>query len=209
MQLKKKNFSGKRRDGAVKDQRGVALLASLLLLLLMTGLSVAMVMSVRSDLLINGNYRNFRGSFYAADSGLNIARQSILNQIGVDLATLGSGYNPATTVPLSTSEDSTIQSTIATTYGSGYQSINTGNASGSWPEKYKISNVSFTFSQCIPLNATGTCAAPVGSPTGYRYIYDYSLTATGQSQGNEATTLTDNGSVFVNATGAGASTTTS
>ncbi|HEY6350651.1 MAG TPA: hypothetical protein VI636_14700 [Candidatus Angelobacter sp.] len=203
-----KGFSGKRHRGQ-KDQRGVALLASLLLLLLMTGLSVAMVMSVRSDLLINGYYRNFRGSFYAADSGLNIARQSILNQIGADLATLGVGYNPATTVPLSASEDSTIQAALISTYGSGYQSINTGNASGSWPEKYKIAAATFTFLQCVPLNATGTCAAPVGSPTGYRYIYNYSLTATGQAQGNEATTLTDAGSVFVNASGAGATAQTS
>lgn len=209
MQLKKKNFSGKRRDGAVKDQRGVALLASLLLLLLMTGLSVAMVMSVRSDLLVNGYYRNFRGSFYAADSGLNIARQSIVNQIAADLATLGTGYNPATTVPLSASEDTSIQTLIANSYSQSYQSLNTGNASASWPEKYKITNVSFTYSQCIPLNATGTCPAPVGSPSGYRYIYNYSLTAVGQAQGSEQTTLTDNGSVFVNATGAGASTQTS
>lgn len=208
MQRKMKTNSGKRRHRR-QDQRGVALLASLLLLLLMTGLSVAMVMSVRSDLLVNGYYRNFRGSFYAADSGLNIARAAIVNQIGADLATLGSGYNPATTVPLSTSEDSSIQSLIASTYGQGYQSLNTGNASGSWPEKYKITNISFTYSQCIPLNATGTCTAPVGSPSGYRYIYNYSMTAVGQAQGTESTSLIDNGSVFVNATGAGASTQTS
>jgi len=208
MQRKMKTNSGKRRHRR-QNQRGVALLASLLLLLLMTGLSVAMVMSVRSDLLVNGYYRNFRGSFYAADSGLNIARASVVNQIAADLATLGSGYNPATTVPLSSTEDSSIQSLITSTYGGSYQSLNTGNASGSWPEKYKITNVSFTYSQCIPLNATGTCTAPVGSPSGYRYIYNYSMTAVGEAQGTEATTLTDNGSVFVNATGAGASTQTS
>lgn len=208
MQRKMKTNSGKRRHRR-QDQRGVALLASLLLLLLMTGLSVAMVMSVRSDLLVNGYYRNFRGSFYAADSGLNIARAAIVNQIGADLATLGVGYNPATTVPLSTTEDSAIQTLITNNYGQSYQAINTGNASGSWPEKYKITNVSFTFSQCIPLNATGTCAAPVGSPSGYRYIYNYSMTAVGQAQGTESTSLIDNGSVFVNATGAGASTQTS
>jgi Tfp pilus assembly protein PilX len=208
MRYKTNYSSGKRRRNR-KDERGVALLTSLLLLLLMTGLSVAMVMSVRSDLLVNGYYRNFRGSFYAADSGLNIARQSIVNQINADLATLGAGYNPATTVPLSASEDSTIQSNLNTTYGQSYQSINTGNASKSWPGKYKITNASFTFLQCVPLGATGTCPAPVGSPTGYRYIYNYSLTSVGQSDGSEAITLSDSGSVFVNAVGAGASTQTS
>lgn len=210
MQYKTKHSSGKRRGQ--KDERGVALLASLMLLLLMTGLSVAMVMSVRSDLLVNGYYRNFRGSFYAADSGLNIARQSIVNQIAADLATLGPGYNPQTTVPLSVTEDTAIQSLISSTYGGGYQSINTGNASNSWPAKYKITNITFTYSQCIPLNATGTCLAPVGAPTGYRYIFNYSMTAVGAGQGafgmnpSESTTLNDNGSVFVNASGAGAST---
>lgn len=208
MQSMTRKISRRRLSGQ-QEERGIALLASLLLLLLMTGISVAMVMSVRSDLLVNGYYRNFRGSFYAADSGLNIARQSIVNQIAADLGTLGVGYNPATTVPLSTSEDTAIQSLISSTYGQSYQSINTGNASNSWPEKYQITNVSFTFSQCVPLNATGTCTAPVGSPSGYRYIYNYSLTAVGQAQGTESTSLTDNGSVFVNATGAGASTKTS
>src|SRR5205807_6882826 len=58
-----------------QNQRGIALITTLLLLLLMTGLSLAMVIAARSDMMINGYYRNFRGSFYAADSGLNIARQ--------------------------------------------------------------------------------------------------------------------------------------
>ena len=212
MQYKTQRFSGKRRPGQ-KEERGVALLASLLLLLLMTGLSVAMVMSVRSDLLVNGYYRNFRGSFYAADSGLNIARASIVNQIAADLATLGPGYNPATTVPLSTTEDTAIQSLITSSYGASFHSVNTGNANNSWPEAYKITNFTFTYSNCTPLYSTavsspGTCPAPSGAPSGYRYIFNYSMTAVGQAAGNESTTLVDNGNVFVNATGAGASTLT-
>src|ERR1041385_3971575 len=63
------------------NERGVALITTLLLLMLLTGLSLAMVLSVRSDMLINGYYRNFRGSFYAADSGLNAARTYIQNQV--------------------------------------------------------------------------------------------------------------------------------
>src|SRR5438477_6878042 len=58
-------------------ESGVALLTTLLLLLLLTGLSLAMVISVRTDLLVNGYYRIFRGSFYAADSGLNIVHADI------------------------------------------------------------------------------------------------------------------------------------
>src|ERR1043166_6115195 len=64
-----------------RNERGVALLTTLLLLMLMTGLSLAMVFSVRSDMLINGYYRNFRGSFYAADSGLNAARTAMTDGV--------------------------------------------------------------------------------------------------------------------------------
>lgn len=190
-------FSKRMGKRGRNEQRGVALLTALLLLMLMTGLSVAMVISVRSDLLINGYYRDFRGSFYAADSGLNIARQAIVNQINTDLNTLGSSYNPATTAPLSTSEDSTINSLLTGTYGSGYTSLNQGNAAGSWPEKFQITNENFQFVQCTPIGTTGTCAAPTGIPCGYNYIYSYSLTGVGQSQGNESTTLADAGNVFV------------
>src|SRR5215831_3827701 len=61
-----------------RKERGVALITTLLLLMLLTALIVAMAWSSRSDMLINGYYRNFRGSFYAADSGVNIVRQSII-----------------------------------------------------------------------------------------------------------------------------------
>src|SRR5579871_3773386 len=147
MQLKKKNFSGKRRDGAVKDQRGVALLASLLLLLLMTGLSVAMVMSVRSDLLINGYYRNFRGAFYAADSGLNIARQDLSNQL--------QSYVPATfsasAQPIPAGSDSTVATYIASTYGSNFTALNAGSAGSSWLASYEITTA------CVGNNPVATC----------------------------------------------------
>src|SRR5215472_957984 len=209
MQRKTKLLRNRQRRR--QKERGVALLAVLLLLMLMTGLSVAMVMSVRSDLLINGFYRNYRGSFYAADSGLNIARQDMVNQINNDLATLGPTYNPATTPPLSAAEDTTIQTYLNTTYGGGYQSLNQGNASGAWPAKYKITSATFAFVQCTPMGTDGTCAAPTNplKLTGYDYIYSYSLTAVGQSAGNQAVTLLDSGSVFVKATGGISGTTTS
>src|SRR5258708_3488781 len=74
------NRSSKIR-GRQKSERGVALITTLLLLLLMTALSLAMVISVRSDLLVNGYYRNSRGSFYAADSGVNVVRQAMINGV--------------------------------------------------------------------------------------------------------------------------------
>ena len=78
------------------NDRGVALVITLLLLLLMSALGLAAVLSSSSDLLINGYYSNYRGSFYAADSGLAIARQGMQNYIG-GLVPAGTAWNAAWT----------------------------------------------------------------------------------------------------------------
>src|SRR5579864_9525256 len=127
-------------------QRGVALITTLLLLMLLTGLTLTMAWSARSDMLINGYYRNFRGSFYAADSGLNIVRQSALNQYqgGVGLpATFAAGVQP---IPPGT--EAVIAANINTAYAN-YQAVNTGAvAATSWPEKFKLpTNTSFTLTE--------------------------------------------------------------
>src|SRR5205807_7569962 len=118
------------------------------------GLSLAMVIAARSDMMINGYYRNFRGSFYAADSGLNIARQDMMNQIQ---AAIPATFN-ASAQPIATGTDTTVQDYISNTYGQSYQSItNSGPAATSWPEKYKITASSFTLAQCTVLGGTGPC----------------------------------------------------
>ena len=66
------------RDNDVRgNERGVAMVIMLLILSLTTALGVGMYVSANSDLMINGFYRNFHGSFYGADSGLNIARAQL------------------------------------------------------------------------------------------------------------------------------------
>jgi Tfp pilus assembly protein PilX len=193
-----------RRHG--KNQRGIALLTTLLLLLLLMALSLAMVMSASSDMMINGYYRNFRGSFYAADSGLAIARQDMMNQVA---AAIPATFN-ATTQPIPTGTDGTVQTYMNNTYGSSYQpTTGSGASANSWPGKYKITSATFTLAQCTVLGGTGTCQAPAGAVTGYQYIYNYALTAVGQSQGNQSVTVSDRGSVIVNANLVSASTTTS
>src|SRR2546430_11356436 len=64
-----------------RDERGVALVIMLVILSLTTALGLAMYVTTNSDLVVNGFYRNFHGSFYGADSGLNIARAQLLNQL--------------------------------------------------------------------------------------------------------------------------------
>src|SRR6266704_5921516 len=94
----KNNFLRSKRRGAPQHERGVALITTLLLLMLLSALTLAMAWSARSDMLINGYYRNFRGSFYAADSGLNIMRQALNDEFKVGSpnypASFKTGVNP-------------------------------------------------------------------------------------------------------------------
>jgi len=177
----------------LSTERGAALITTLLLLLLLTAMSLTMVLSVSSDMLINGYYRNYRSSFYAADSGLNITRQSMVSQI---LAAVPQKIVPGV-APIPPGTDSAIQGNILSYYGQN-SSLNSGQSTNSWPESYRISNAS--------LSLVTTPAQPIvstdknGNVTAYQYTYNYSLTSVGQSRGNENTTLSDSGSFIVNAT---------
>src|ERR1700680_716468 len=65
----------------MQRSRGIALVTALLLLSLFTVMTLSMVIATTSDTLIDGYYRNFRGSFYAADSGVSVAREYMLQQV--------------------------------------------------------------------------------------------------------------------------------
>src|SRR5579872_6875947 len=96
--------------------RGIALVTTLLLLSLMVAMTLAMVIAVSSDTLITRYYRNFRASFYAADSGLNVARQYMLDQLEAGIAT---GSIAPNTAPIQNLPGalSTIASNVTTLYG--------------------------------------------------------------------------------------------
>jgi Tfp pilus assembly protein PilX len=196
MQVMTKFFRKSAQRPGVEKERGVALLTALLLLLLMTGLSLAMVMSVRSDLLVNGYYRNFRGAFYAADSGLNIVRQDIVNQLQ---ATVPATF-PPNTAPISSSAPGTITGNLNTTYGTNYSITGSGNAANSWPESFKLDTTQTNLTQvgCNVLGGGGTCSAPTGTPTGYQYIYSYTLASLGQAHTGEQASIIDRGQLTIN-----------
>src|SRR5262249_48740641 len=126
-----KSKKAKTLRSAKKSDRGVALIAALLLLLLFTGMSVAMVLSTNSDMLITKYYGNSRGSFYAADSGLNIVRQQMVNQ----LVAAGSTAFSSTAQPIPAGTETTVLANLKTSYGSSYTTLNT---SGSYPSSYLI-----------------------------------------------------------------------
>jgi Tfp pilus assembly protein PilX len=195
--------SGACRRVAVRaSERGVALVITLLLLSMIVALSVGMVIAMSSQTLIGGYYRNFRSSFYAADSGLNIASQTLVNQLQAGVPA-GAFTNPpiANTATLAAN----VLSTTNGSYGST-TSLNAGNAGQSWAESFKITNSTLTpvlgFPQITSSDTTTVgCTAVAPCPTGYTYKYNYSLTSVGSSTGSESQSVTETGLITLNVTG--------
>jgi Tfp pilus assembly protein PilX len=200
-------FGKRGRKKPERNQRGVALVTTLLLLLLLTGLSLTMVFSARSDMLINGYYRNFRGSFYAADSGLNIARAAMLEQLKTSIPAT---FSP-TTPPIPPGTDATVLTFLKNTYGQNFQSISTGPAANSWPSKFKIdpNNTTFTQLSCMVNNESSPCSPLPAVVNDYTYRYNYTVTALGQTNALENATISDRGQIKLVATLVSASSKTS
>src|ERR1700757_5180816 len=91
-----------------QTSRGVALITTLLLLSLMVAMTLGMVIAVTSDSLITRYYRTYRSSFYAGDSGVNIVRQYMLNQLVANASVaVGTTFSSTSPPPLSGSDAST------------------------------------------------------------------------------------------------------
>ncbi len=194
---------GARRHAAVQaSERGVALVITLLLLSMIMALSVGMVIAMSSETLIGGYYRNYRSSFYAADSGLKIASQTLVNQLQAGVPT-GAFTNPP--IANQTTLASNVLSTLNSSYGSS-TSLNAGDAGQSWTESFKITSSSLTpvlgYPQISSSDTTTPGCTPVAPcPTGYTYKYNYTLSSVGSSQGSESQTVTETGLISLNVTG--------
>jgi Tfp pilus assembly protein PilX len=188
------------RAGGGPNDRGIALVITLLLLFLLSVMGLVAVLSTSSDMLINGYYNNYRGSFYAADSGLSIARQAIYNQLNQKFTTDFTTF-PALPPSDLLTEGTAVQTYINTNYGSsqilsGPGSTNGTVAASSWSESFKITSVSLTLAPGYP-----TVTAPTVSPTQYGYLYNYALTSVGSARGSEQSTIVENGSFIINVSG--------
>jgi hypothetical protein len=189
------------RAGEEPNNRGVALVITLLLLFLLSVMGLVAVLSTSSDLLINGYYNNYRGSFYAADSGLNISRQRLTSQIlGAVPATPPAGPPMPATVLTSA------PASVLTSYGSSYSSLNVGQAAKGWQEAFTVTNATLSQVLCTETGTTNP-NPPVATPpacaidaqgTSWQYIYGYSLTSVGRAQGSEQAAVTENGSIILN-----------
>jgi Tfp pilus assembly protein PilX len=128
-----------------KDSRGIALITTLLLLTVMIAMTLGMVIAVTSDMLIGRYYQTYRSSFYAGDSGVNIVRQYMLNQL-VTNATVAVGTSFASTYPppLSATDASSTLTNALNLYQSSASAsnrkINSGQGANSWPGSFYVVN---------------------------------------------------------------------
>ncbi len=201
---------------AARNDKGVALLISLMLLTLMSVMSVVMVMTVSPDMLINGYYGNFRGSFYAADSGLNMARSQLINQIQTQLnptpCTGWGGTTPpgCSTLPLSSTNATTVMNNVLATTSGGYgslTSLNLGQAANSWPGSFQILTTNnSTTNTCVstftlpadtvnnsPNPSPYTTNTTTGQVTSYKYQFNYQLCSLGRALGAQQVYTSENG----------------
>ena len=190
-----------------RSERGVALIITLNNLALFNALSLGMVITFSSQTLIGGYNRKYRGAFYAADSGLNVARQQVQSLI---LA----GVPVAWANPLHVTNPTGLASTCASSMTSNYGSsttLNTGTAAQSWAESFKVTGTTLTLAPGWPVvtawnTSTGGCTAVLPCPTGYQYLYKCSINVAGSAQGSEQQAVTETGSFTLNITGQAAAT---
>ena len=184
------------RKSRNEGNRGVALITALLLLSLFTVMTLAMVIATTSDTLIDGYYRNARGSFYAADSGMNAARQYLTNQV---FASLPTTYSPASGSPVLSPTAATILSNLeSSSNGFGAYKSSVGSQTASWPGTFSIdsSKTSFTMAFCNPTpQCSNGSTTPVTLPTPYVYNYLYHLTVDGQARSSEVNVVEEWGNI--------------
>jgi Tfp pilus assembly protein PilX len=199
-------FSKTVRSSRWKNQQGITLVTTLLLMLLLIGMSLTMVLAVSSESLINSYYGRYRGSFYAADSGVTSARQTLIKSL---TNAIPAGFSPAS-APIASTTTAASNAQLAVTGAFGaFATVSTTN---SWQERFEVTSVvvatppTTPAASCQPQGqspSTATCAGPFTvTPTAYVYSFPYSMTIVGQSQGSEVATLVDNGTIFLSANAA-------
>lgn len=191
------------RNRIPTGQRGMALVMVLLLVALVTVLGLGMVVAASSDMLINGYYRNARGAFYAADSGIHIARQHLINQV---LAAVPAQMS-AGTPPLPAGTAAAARAAVLGAYSNHFP-LRPGVAGGEWSGRFRITALEFDPVMVPDPNNPGAqlpytitawdndYSPPVAK--GFQYLFTYrivsegSTTMRGRNEVEEAGTLVFN-----------------
>jgi hypothetical protein len=160
-----------------------------------------MAVTANSDMLINSYYGSYRGSFYAADSGLNIARTGVVSQITSAVSTTacpgwetGSPPTGCTSAPMNTSN--AIGNAFTSNYQS-YTSLNAGQAANSWPGSFVIANLTGCTNQVQLVSGGATHQNASGQNDTYVYTYSYEVCSAGRAQALQQVNTKEDGNVIV------------
>src|ERR1700722_10726954 len=152
--MKNRPSRSKSRSTRSRNEKGITLVTTLLLLLLLVGMSLTMVLAVSSESLINGFYGRYRGSFYAADSGVAAGRQQLMNLLGANVTP---GFSAASS-PIGA--PATAGANAASSMKSSYTAYTPVSSSGSWNEQFLISQA---YVATTPNTAAPTCTVQGGT----------------------------------------------
>jgi len=178
-------------------------------------MSIAMALTLNSDLLMVGYYSNYRSSFYGADSGLTSVRQEILNELK---AAVNDSFATGTP-PIANGTEATVLASVESKFGTSASAATSVNAASSYPEKFYIDSStdpitskprsSLELTTCTvtikepttgaitTTSQKGGCPSNVANATRYVNVYTYSLTAVGSSVSNQKVRLNDTGTITV------------
>jgi Tfp pilus assembly protein PilX len=189
--------------GQAASDRGIALVITLILLSLMSILGLAMVLFTTSDMLINGYYRNYRAAFYAADSGLNIARQQVVNQaVAAFPITPVTGWatgSPPLPDPNATA--ASVLNYVNSNYSASFVPLNAGQGANSWAESFEITNTgTCTNSFVLAPGGPTVTSTSNGLNTGYQYVFNYKLCSMGRALSSQQVNISESGSIAINIT---------
>ncbi|MGO9209209.1 MAG: PilX N-terminal domain-containing pilus assembly protein [Terriglobales bacterium] len=210
---------GSRTSRLSRKQSGIALITTLLLLILLSLLGLTMAVTANSDMLINSYYGSYRGSFYAADSGLNIARAAMSNQIQNAVTTTAcagwgaGGGTGCTSAPLNgTTAASTAQTYVTSAPYTSFASLNAGQATNSWPANYMLPSSITGCTTGVTFPTAGVTNPQIlttnGSlTTSYQYTFNYTLCAVGRAQGLQQVATKEVGNLIVTVTAQSSSST--
>jgi len=187
----KRAASGSRRRCS-SHSRGVALITTLILLALLGAASMAIALLVSSDTFINGYYRNYRGSFYAADSGANAVVESMKNAINA--AADDTAVPP---LPANGSVPASVTAAYAP-FKTNYYSV---GDPGSWNGKFEATGATTLGTAQKLAGAAAYCVQNPADPAhpndnvSCDYIYPFTVVVNGQSSGSEQEQIVETGAI--------------
>lgn len=161
------------------QERGAALITSILCMTLLYALGLALLLSTTTDVLVSSNYRSSEEAFFAADAGVAIGRKAISRAIAEKIADVAAGrtraYRP----------DSQILPDSASAPSSEFFTAVTARAAeiANEKERSKLPNKSRYNIEIIDLSG-GPATQPVRNPRNglESYVYSYAIKSTGHSQ---------------------------